>query len=58
MESVTRAKQQRLVLAAQEYLQRNGFEKRPWRIDIIGIHLAAGNRVASMEHLQNAVSDF
>ena len=58
MESVTRAKQQRLVLAAQEYLQRNGLEQRPWRIDIIGIHLAAKNRVASMEHLQNAVSDF
>ena len=58
MESVTRAKQQRLVLAAQEYLQRNGLEQRLWRIDLIGVHLATGNRVASMEHLQNAVSDF
>ena len=57
MESVTRAKQQRLVLAAQEYLQRNGLEKRLWRIDLIGVHLAARNRVASMEYLQNAVSD-
>ena len=58
MESVTRAKQRRLVLAAQEYLQRNDLERRPWRIDIVGIHLAAKNRVASVEHLQNAVSDF
>ena len=58
MESVTRAKQRRLVLSALEYLQRNGLEKRPWRIDLIGVHLAAGNRVASMEYLQNAVADF
>ena len=57
MESITRAKQQRLVLAAQEYLQRNGLEKRLWRIDLIGVHLAARNQVASMEYLQNAVSD-
>ena len=58
LESVTRAKQRKLVLTAQDYLQRTGLEHRPWRIDVIGIHLGPGNRVESVECLSNAVMGF
>jgi len=58
VESVTSRKQQRLILAAQEYLQRHGLEEQPWRIDVIAIRLGPGNRVESLEHLENAVVGF
>ena len=58
LESITRAKQRKLVLTAQEYLQRNGLEERQWRIDVVGIRLGQGNLVKSVECLQNAVVGF
>ena len=58
LESVTRAKQRRLVLAAQDYLQRHGLEETSWRIDVVGIHLGAGGLVESVECVQNAVMGF
>ena len=58
LESITRAKQRKLVLTAQEYLQRHGLEEQPWRIDVVGIRLGPGNLVESVECLQNAVVGF
>lgn len=36
-ESVTAAKQQKLVQSAQEYVQAKGLEGKEWRIDVVGI---------------------
>ncbi len=58
VESVTRRKQQRLVLAAQDYLQRNGLDQHPWRIDVVAIRLGPGGTVQALEHLENAVAGF
>lgn len=53
-ESITSAKQQRLIDLAQAYLQ----EKRPphprWRIDVAAVFLQAG-RPPLVNHLENAV---
>ena len=40
-ESLTRRKQARLTLAAQEYLQERGGADRPWRIDFAAVALRA-----------------
>jgi uncharacterized protein (TIGR00252 family) len=57
-ESITRRKQQRLVLAAQDYLRQRGLEEQPWRIDAIAIRLDPGGVAGSVEHLENAVTGF
>ena len=57
-ESVTQRKQQRLILTAQEYLQRHGLQEHPWRIDVVAIRLGPGSSVHSLEHLENAVTGF
>ena len=57
-ESITRRKQQRLVLAAQDYLRQHGLQEQPWRIDAIAIRLDFQGVAGSVEHLENAVSGF
>lgn len=57
-ESVTRRKQERLILAAQEYLQHHGLQEHPWRIDVIAVRLGPEDSVQSLEHLENAVMGF
>jgi putative endonuclease len=59
-ESVTPAKQQRLVMLAQTYLQQLHEQQTPWagpwRIDVLALQLdATGN--ARVQHLQNVVED-
>jgi putative endonuclease len=57
-ESITPRKAQRLQLAAQHYLTQRevAHQVEPdWRIDLIAIRLAAGRRVVSIQHLENAV---
>ncbi len=57
-ESITRRKQQRLVLAAQDYLRQHGLQEQPWRIDAIAVRLDSQGSAGSLEHLENAVSGF
>ena len=57
-ESVTARKQQRLILATQEYLQRNALQENPWRIDVIAVRMGPGGITQSLEHLENAVVGF
>lgn len=57
VESVTSKKQRRLMLAAQDYLQRNGLANQDWRIDVVAVRLDAQGRVASLQHLVNAVEE-
>ncbi|MBI4312559.1 MAG: ribonuclease HII [Chloroflexi bacterium] len=56
-ESVTRRKQQRLALAAQDYLQRNGLANREWRIDLVAVRLDGNGGAHILEHLPNVVGE-
>ena len=58
-ESVTARKARRLSCAARHYLlQRQTDPGDPdWRIDLVAIRLGTGQRVLSIDHLENAVED-
>ncbi len=58
LESVTKRKQQHLILAAQEYLQRHGLQEHQWRIDVVAVRLGPGGRAESVQHVENAVVGF
>lgn len=53
-ESVTGAKQQKLVQAALEYMQSKGLEDCEWRIDVVGIY--AGRGGPRVRLVRNAVA--
>lgn len=52
-ESITPAKQARLIELAQTYLQENGGLSPAWRIDVVAIQL--GSRLPEVKHIENAV---
>ena len=52
LESITAAKQRRLVLSAQDYLQRHPHQG-PLRFDIVGILMTSGE--SRIQHLVNAI---
>jgi putative endonuclease len=52
-ESVTPAKQARLVELAQTYLQEMELSFRPWRIDVVAVQLGRGQ--PQINHIENAV---
>ncbi len=52
-ESITPAKQARLVDLAQAYLQQSGDPPPRWRIDVVAVQLGAG--AAQVNHIENAV---
>lgn len=52
-ESVTEAKQQKLVQAALEYIQEKEIEEGEWRIDVVGIE--AGGARPRVRLVRNAV---
>jgi putative endonuclease len=52
-ESITAAKQQRLVDLAQTYLQEEQPGHVNWRIDVIAVHL--NSHPPTINHIQNAV---
>jgi putative endonuclease len=57
-ESVTRAKQQRLVSLATLWLAETYPDERDlpeWRIDVVGVHLSASGRLLEINHLPGAV---
>ena len=56
-ESVTATKSQRLIATAQDYLQKNGLEQSPWRVDLISIHLDESGKLLEVSHLENAVGE-
>ncbi len=55
-ESITAAKQARLVEVAQTYLQEHEWPG-DWRIDVVAIELTPGGRLERVAVIQNAVSD-
>lgn len=54
-ESVTARKGQRLMLAAQQYLQDNGLEQAHWRIDLVSVRMEGG--APKVTHLMDVVSE-
>ena len=54
-ESITPSKRERLLTAAQRYLQSTDAENRNWRIDIVAVELDRNDGVARLSVLRNAV---
>jgi len=55
-ESVTPAKQEKLVSVAMSYLQTHDDLPSEWRIDVVAIEVSPKGRVARTELIQNAVN--
>jgi putative endonuclease len=56
-ESLTRAKQARLVAAAQSFLAEKGLADADWRIDFVAVELDRAGRVARAEVFKGAVGE-
>ena len=54
-ESITPAKQARLVTLAETYLQAHEWPG-PWRIDVIAVEMDARGRLQRLDHYENAVT--
>ena len=54
-ESLTPAKQQHLLAASQEYLQRHSISGTDCRIDLVSVRIAPGFSVPRIDHLRHAV---
>jgi putative endonuclease len=52
-ESITAAKQARLIELAQRYLQETDSLDQPWRIDVVTVKLGPG--LPDVNHIKNAV---
>ncbi len=56
-ESITQAKQDRLVATAWHYLESHGGTNLPWRIDAVAVELEGSNRPSRIEIIENAVAE-
>jgi len=54
-ESITHRKQQRLVCAAEHYLQASRAADRPWRIDLVAIEVDSRGQVHRVDHLRSVI---
>ena len=54
-ESITPAKQAKLVELAQTYLQENGLTDQNWRIDVVAVEIDRRGRVKRLNLIRNAV---
>ena len=55
-ESVTLAKQAKLVEVAQTYLQEHDWDG-DWRIDVVAVEMTAGGKLLRVGLIENAVTD-
>ncbi len=57
-ESVTSAKQQRLVELAYAYIEAHNLdEQTPWRIDVIAVRIDRAGRIVQLTHIPHAVEE-
>ena len=54
-ESITPAKQAKLVELAQTYLQENGLSDENWRIDVVALEMDRRGRLKRLNLIRNAV---
>jgi putative endonuclease len=55
-EAVTARKRAHLVAASAAYLQEQGAENRPYRIDVVAVQLAPSGKLLEVRHYPNAVT--
>jgi putative endonuclease len=56
-ESVTPGKKKKLVLTAQDYVQKHGVCESDWRIDFIGVELDGAGKPVRIEHIESAIGE-
>ncbi len=56
-ESVTPAKQAKLIELAQTYLQKHEITSEDWRIDVVAVELKKDKQVSRIELIKNAVGE-
>ena len=54
-ESITAAKQARLIVLSETYVQESGWAG-DWRIDVVAIEMDSHGRVLRVDHYENAVT--
>ena len=54
-ESITTAKQERLVALGEAYVQAQDWDG-DWRIDVVAVEMDSGGRLMRMDHYENAVT--
>jgi putative endonuclease len=54
-ESITTAKQARLIALGEAYVQAHDWEG-DWRIDVVAVEMAPGGRVLRIDHYENAIT--
>jgi putative endonuclease len=54
-ESITRAKQAKLIELAESYLQEHQISNETWRIDVVAVEVDRNNKVSRIELIENAV---
>ncbi|HEY4688115.1 MAG TPA: YraN family protein [Anaerolineae bacterium] len=57
LESITPAKQAKLIETAQTYLQENGPDDRDWRIDVVAVEMSPRGQLLRIEVIENAVEE-
>jgi len=55
-ESITPAKQAKLIELAESYMQEHGSPGQSWRIDVVAVELGKGDKVTRIELIKNAVT--
>lgn len=56
-ESITPAKQAKLIETAQTYLSENGVEERDWRIDVVAVEMSPRGDLLRIDVIENAVEE-
>lgn len=56
-EAVTRAKQRKLLAAAQTYLMEQGQAEAPYRIDVVAVQLTTTGTLSAVRHYPRAVTE-
>jgi putative endonuclease len=57
-ESITPAKQQKLIELAQTYLQEHDLSDVPWRIDVVAVEMDRRGKLQRINLIKNAVVAF
>jgi putative endonuclease len=57
LESITPAKQAKLIEAGLTYLQEHALEDRDWRIDVVAVELTPRGQLLRIDVIENAVEE-
>ncbi len=57
LESVTPAKQAKLIELAQTYCQEHAVDDRDWRIDVVAVEMSPRDRLLRIDVVENAVEE-